>query len=473
MSKYATVITDNHVLVINTETGEDVKFNKDDKHFEGAIQCIKDGKPEEVFNMSLKHVVSTFFSVSDSFGCISVGIKNGNGIITLHDHGDMEVPLADAITNKIIKMNEQGFSCVPLLNFLARLYDNPSKSAIDELYLFIESCELPITEDGYFIAYKIVNSDYTDIYTGKMDNSIGCVPSMPRALVDSDRNRTCSQGLHFCSKGYLNAYGSSSKDSDRCMLVKISPADVVAIPSDYHNAKGRAWQYEVVSELPAGWRKVTHTKDYTDKAVVATNGKDIVLSDEEIKSLLHVWRYVVSADSTIVDIDEDVITSIDEVVNMIGKSTLTVERLKAYVDSLVQPASFPFPVNKVPKLEDELSLAVKNLISEFTGFSAPNFDTRIDSLGLDSLDIIEVIMALEEEYNIEIPDDEVENIVTVNDVIESVRLKILAKVDGKNAASPLIACTHCGSSSYISKGMNSARTKRRFKCKECDGTFYD
>ena len=45
----------------------------------------------------------------------------------------------------------------------------------------------------------------------------------------------------------------------------------------------------------------------------------------------------------------------------------------------------------------------------------------INDLGADSLDIVELIMALEEKYDIEIPDEEVEKIVTVGDIVEYVK----------------------------------------------------
>ena len=44
--------------------------------------------------------------------------------------------------------------------------------------------------------------------------------------------------------------------------------------------------------------------------------------------------------------------------------------------------------------------------------------TFIDDLGADSLDIVEVIMAFEEEFNVEIPDDVAEKIKTVKDTVE-------------------------------------------------------
>jgi acyl carrier protein len=42
----------------------------------------------------------------------------------------------------------------------------------------------------------------------------------------------------------------------------------------------------------------------------------------------------------------------------------------------------------------------------------------IDDLGADSLDIVELIMALEDEYGVEIPDEDAEKIVTVGDAIK-------------------------------------------------------
>ena len=45
----------------------------------------------------------------------------------------------------------------------------------------------------------------------------------------------------------------------------------------------------------------------------------------------------------------------------------------------------------------------------------------IDDLGADSLDIVELIMALEEEFEIEVPDEEAEKITTVGDVVEYIK----------------------------------------------------
>ena len=45
----------------------------------------------------------------------------------------------------------------------------------------------------------------------------------------------------------------------------------------------------------------------------------------------------------------------------------------------------------------------------------------MNDLGADSLDIVELIMELEEKYDIEIPDEDVEKIVTVGDIVEYIK----------------------------------------------------
>ena len=51
-------------------------------------------------------------------------------------------------------------------------------------------------------------------------------------------------------------------------------------------------------------------------------------------------------------------------------------------------------------------------------FSSCSF---IDDLGADSLDIVELIMSLEEEFDIQIPDNDAEKISTVGDVVEYIK----------------------------------------------------
>jgi hypothetical protein len=152
--------------------------------------------------------------------------------------------LHTTLATRMITMLQEGFPVEPMVAFMENLMSNPSKRAVTELYGFLEKNSLPITPDGHFLAYKKVRDSFLDVHSGKFDNSVGKVVEMERNKVDDDKNNTCSTGLHFCGMSYLNSFGG-----ERTVIVKINPRDVVSIPTDYNEAKGRACRYEVIGEL--------------------------------------------------------------------------------------------------------------------------------------------------------------------------------------------------------------------------------
>lgn len=191
--------------------------------------------------------------------------------------------ISGLISTRIFEVMRLGLDASPMLRFIENLMANPSKRAVDELFGFLEACSLPITEDGHFLAYKRVRGNYRDVHSNTMDNSVGQVVEMERNLVDEDRHNTCSYGLHFCSYSYLQHFGG-----ERIVVVKINPADVVSIPADYNNAKGRTCRYEVVDELPLDDNRMPEEElesAYTEKynsTVVDYNG---ILSDGEVHQI--------------------------------------------------------------------------------------------------------------------------------------------------------------------------------------------
>ncbi len=180
--------------------------------------------------------------------------------------------LHNSLTNRIVTMLQEGFPVEPMVNFMENLMSNPSKRAVTELYGFLEKNKLPITPDGHFLAYKKVRGDYMDCHSGTISNHVGAVCEMERNQVDDDQNRTCSSGLHFCSEYYLNHFGG-----ERTMILKINPADVVSIPTDYNDSKGRACRYEVIGELG-----VDPDAAFTAPVQTEANGADT--TDEKIKA---------------------------------------------------------------------------------------------------------------------------------------------------------------------------------------------
>lgn len=185
--------------------------------------------------------------------------KYSNGVITIdpelgrvfYSVGGYEQDFSGRLVPRLIQsLSEDGENSLAfqgLLKFTERLASNPSNRAVNELYNFLEASCIDIDEEGMVIAFKKVRGNYTDIYSGKFDNSPGAVCEVPRNMVDENSEQTCSYGLHVCSSSYLSCFGSSP--DNRVVKVKVDPADFVAVPRDYNDAKARVCCYEVLEDV--------------------------------------------------------------------------------------------------------------------------------------------------------------------------------------------------------------------------------
>lgn len=71
-------------------------------------------------------------------------------------------------------------------------------------------------------------------------------------------------------------------------------------------------------------------------------------------------------------------------------------------------------------MSDSIEQKVKDIVVEQLNVTPDQVKTEskfIDDLGADSLDTVELVMAFEEEFGIEVPDEEAEKLTAVNDVI--------------------------------------------------------
>ncbi len=231
--------TEDHVTVVFEDGETGTCYNTDPKY--GRLcEAVKKGDYEDARDVLFpgEGLQRKLDAYQASFGKVKVE----HGVVSY-----MDKPLHNTLTERMLDMISEGWDIAPLARFLNNLQDNPSYRAVNELYGFLENSDLPITDDGYFLAYKRIRGDFKDIYSGTMDNSVGTVVKMPRNEVNEDANQTCSAGLHFCSRSYLNSYGTS--EGNTTVVLKINPRDVVSIPTDYNNAKGRACEYLVLREL--------------------------------------------------------------------------------------------------------------------------------------------------------------------------------------------------------------------------------
>lgn len=233
------------------------------------ITVVIDGKtyssrPEQVTFKDLRTAI-----LKEDWNAIAGLVTLANKISTLSE-GVIEVrgeeifykgrSVDNSLTRRIVTMMRQGEPIKHMIRFMNNIYANPEVFAQNELYDWLVNSDMPITDDGRFLAYKAVRANFRDVHSGKFDNHPGCKPQMKRSDVDPDRNNECSRGFHFCSLRYLSAFLG-----DTIVIVAVNPKDVVSIPKDYNYTKGRTWTYEVLKVY--GEKEVLEQKEYTDRAI--------------------------------------------------------------------------------------------------------------------------------------------------------------------------------------------------------------
>lgn len=148
----------------------------------------------------------------------------------------------EIISKRILEFMNKKYDFAPLVKFWKHLRNNPDERARTDLFKFMEHNGIPVTDDGYFVAYKYVNPDYTSCRDSAYKNNPGNIVSKPRVECDSDPSVTCSHGLHVASWDYVKGYKT-------IVAVKVDPIDVVAVPYDYNGQKMRVCRYEVIEDI--------------------------------------------------------------------------------------------------------------------------------------------------------------------------------------------------------------------------------
>ena len=239
----------NITLVLN---GEQFFIVKEDSAYDKVRQALVDDASAD----ELLLLVDKAKEVADYVHSTDIEVKNG---CVFYDGEEVH----NTLTDRILTFMKDGLPIKPLVNFLAKLMQNPSYSARQELFDFLEHKNLPVTEDGDFLAYKAVSSAYMDKYSNKVSNTIGTHVEMTRWNVDDDRQNGCAAGLHAGALDYVQSYGSfhDNENSDKCIIIKINPADVVSVPSDSNYQKLRTCKYFVLRNYEGKMKYNLYTDD--------------------------------------------------------------------------------------------------------------------------------------------------------------------------------------------------------------------
>ena len=200
--------------------------------------------------------------------------------------------LPEPLADKVRKIASEGLPVKLFAKFWENLTKNPSANSVRQLYDFLAYKELPITEDGYFLAYKGVNQNGWSISgntkttvlqgdtdsSGRIQNNVGDVIEVERWDVDDNRENQCSFGLHVGSLNYAKSFGYKT------LVVKINPKDVVSVPEDCSCQKCRVSLYEVIDSYES-----EITASVTDESGVAIQSES---SQESTEVLDRIQNYL-------------------------------------------------------------------------------------------------------------------------------------------------------------------------------------
>ena len=233
------------VIVFSNDKGFHTKIvESSHPNWPGVLAAYKKGDYDEVVQLidvraAINHKFSGSFSIEND---------------TVLYHGK---PVHGYMFDRILFFMRNNLPHERLVKFAENLYQNPSNRAREELYRFLEHKNMPITEDGCFLAYKGVQSDFWSktggsitVIKGKVNaegkifNGVGEEIVVDRGDVDDNCNNTCSKGIHAGSVKYATDFASDGK----IVIVKINPKDCVSVPTDCDGQKLRTCAYTVIGE---------------------------------------------------------------------------------------------------------------------------------------------------------------------------------------------------------------------------------
>lgn len=350
---------------------------------------------------------------------------------SMHLKGDTEV-IPALITKKLLQFKNSKKDFMPLVRFWKKLKLNPDKQVREQLYPFMEHNKIQITPLGDIVCEKGVKelSDgrLVDQRTGSIDNSIGMVVEMERSKVNPDPNQTCEAGLHVAAPDFVRKHWSSGV----LIEVLINPADFVAVPIDYNNTKARVCRYQVIGLAAKEPRQdliynfddiiePTYGNIEDQKKRQTFNKEDVSIDHKKYDS-----KHIDFSKMTAQKIKDYVQTKYGVIIDTNNKNKQSIikqaEMLQFAWSSISDAA---LEQAKRGNHFDDVFNKVKELITKVLNPYKPlklELNTILSDVGCDSLDFIELIRQVEQEFDIEIYDEYAAKIKTVSDLVNFIML---------------------------------------------------
>lgn len=215
----------------------------------GEAEPVPEPKGNTPLNSALAEIMENATPVGSPEFHTQGATTEDQTIIAVVD-GNQVVEGVEKIEHQLMSIAQKLGSAEGVTNFFRRLAGVKRGHSAQDLLTFMEKGELPIADDGTVLVYKLLNRHgqgdslyFTDVHSGNVKQKVGSKVFMSEDLVDADRNRECSNGLHIARRDYLRSFSGNA-----CMLCKLAPEDVIAVPhSDAR--KLRAKGYFIVAEL--------------------------------------------------------------------------------------------------------------------------------------------------------------------------------------------------------------------------------
>jgi hypothetical protein len=228
------------ILILNDNTN--VRVEKTDKNYAKVLKTfeLEADKQDDAVRAILNPVI---------LGKKAVTATKGFQLINdqIFYQGEQ---LPAALEKKVLSIMADGLPLTHFEKLWENIIQNPACHVVNEsgFYDFLDYKELPITEDGCFLALsgsrstKVLQGTVNE--RGQIYNGVGEVIEVQRRGVSDDRNVHCHEGsLHIGSLDYAQGWAR------KLIIVKVNPKDVVSVPNDCGCQKCRVCKYEVVGDF--------------------------------------------------------------------------------------------------------------------------------------------------------------------------------------------------------------------------------